>query len=80
MKKGRCTRVENPGGILEVFAKIPRGGGSRVSGKIAWGGGGLPILGFIAFLLTSFSKICLGGSVSYPLPPYPSLRASTVVI
>jgi hypothetical protein len=44
-------------------------GGSRVSGKIARGGP--PILRFIAFLLTSFSKICLGGAVSYPPPPPP---------
>jgi hypothetical protein len=30
--------VENPGeGVPEVFAKIPRGGGSRLLGKIAWG-------------------------------------------
>ena len=42
--------------------------GSRVSGKIAWGGP--PILHFIAFLLTSFSKICLGGCCFIPpLPP-----------
>ncbi len=26
---------------------------------------------FIAFLLTSISKICLRGAVSYPPPPYP---------
>jgi hypothetical protein len=37
------------------------------SGKIAMGGP--PILGFIAFLLTSVSKICLGGAVSYPPSP-----------
>jgi hypothetical protein len=43
----RCTRVKNPGeGVLEVFAKIPRG--SRLSGKNARGGP--PISGFIAFL------------------------------
>ncbi len=68
----RCTRVENPGeGVRDVFAKIPRGG-SRVAGKIARGGP--PILCFIAFLLTSFSKICLGGGgvlFHTPLPPYP---------
>ncbi len=45
----RCTRVKNPGeGVLEVFAKIPRG--SRLSGKNARGAGGPPISGFIAFL------------------------------
>jgi hypothetical protein len=39
--------------------------------------GGLPILRFIAFLLTSFSKICLGGAVSYPLyPPPPCVHLS----
>ncbi len=62
-------------GVLEVFAKIPRRG-SRVSGKIARGGP--PILRFIAFLLTSFSKICLGGAVSYLPPPLPPLCVSMV--
>jgi hypothetical protein len=50
--------------------KFLGGGGSRVSGKIARVG--LPILRFIAFLLTSFSKICLGGCCFIPpSPPYP---------
>jgi hypothetical protein len=50
----RCTRVENPGeGVTPIFAKIPEGG-ARLSGKIAKGGP--PILGFIAFLLTSLLK------------------------
>jgi hypothetical protein len=51
-------------------------GVSRLSGKIAWRG--TPILGFIAFLLTSFSKICLGERVLfYPPPPgRPPLCAS----
>jgi hypothetical protein len=40
-------------GYLVFFAEIPRGG-SMLSGKIAWGGP--PILGFIAFLLTSVLK------------------------
>ncbi len=32
----RCTLVENPGeGVPQVFATIPRGGGSRLAGKIA---------------------------------------------
>jgi hypothetical protein len=53
----RCTRVENPGeGVRDVFAKMPRGG-QGFQEKLP--GGGPPILGFIAFLLTSFSKICL---------------------
>jgi hypothetical protein len=39
-------------GYLMFFFKIPRG--SRLSGKIALGG--LPFLGFIAFLLTSVLK------------------------
>jgi hypothetical protein len=71
----RCTRVENPGeGVRD---QIPRGG-SRVSGKIARGGP--PILCFIAFLLTSFSKICLGGCCFIPPlpPPYPPLCASMI--
>jgi hypothetical protein len=38
---------------LMFFAKIPNGG-SRLSGKIAWGGP--PISGFITFLLTSVLK------------------------
>jgi hypothetical protein len=41
-------------GYLMFFAKIP-GGGPRLSGKIAWGGG--PISDFIAFLLTSVLKL-----------------------
>ena len=50
----RCTWVENPGeGVPDVFCQNPQGG-SRVSGKIAWGGP--PISGFIAFLLTSVLK------------------------
>jgi hypothetical protein len=57
------------GGVLEVLAKIPRG----VKGFRKNCLGGPPILGFtfIAFLLTSFSKICLGGggAVSYPKVP-----------
>ncbi len=63
----RCTQVENPGGggYLKFLPKSL--GGSRVSGKTARGGPS--ILHFIAFLLTSYSKICLGGAVSYP--PYP---------
>ncbi len=43
-------------------------GGSRVSGKIAWGGP--PISGFIAFLLTSVLKFAWGGYYIYP-PPFP---------
>jgi hypothetical protein len=38
--------------------------------------GGPPILGFIAFLLTSFSKNCLGVLFHTPLTPHPPLRAS----
>jgi hypothetical protein len=41
-------------GYLMFFAKIRRG--SRLSGKIAWGEEGPPILGFIALLLTSVLK------------------------
>jgi hypothetical protein len=45
----RCTWVENPG------EGVPKSlGGSRLSGKFAWGGP--PISGFIAFLLTSVLK------------------------
>jgi hypothetical protein len=54
----RCRRVENPGeGVPDVFCQNPKGG-SRLSGKIAWGGGaGGPLIsGFIAFLLTSVLK------------------------
>ncbi len=61
----RCTRVENPGeGVRDVFAKIPKVG-QGFQEKIPGGSS----LRFIAFLLTSFSKICLGGAVSYPPPP-----------
>ncbi len=34
----RCTQVENPGeGLPDVFLPKSLGGGSRLSGKIAWG-------------------------------------------
>jgi hypothetical protein len=58
-------------GYLIFLPKSLVGGGSRLSGKIAWRGP--PILDFIAFLLTSFSKICLGERVLlfYPPPPAP---------
>jgi hypothetical protein len=53
MANHRCTRVENPGEGYLMF--LPKSlGGSRVSGKIAWGGP--PILGFIAFLIKSVLK------------------------
>jgi hypothetical protein len=56
------------GGVLEVFSKILRG----VEAFRKNCQGGHPILDFIAFLLTSFSKICLGGGeVFHPLPPTP---------
>jgi hypothetical protein len=52
----------------QVFAKISGGGrGSRLSGKIARGCP--PILGYIALLLTSFSKICPGNAVLSLLTP-----------
>jgi hypothetical protein len=70
MKKGRCTRVENPGGILEVFAKIPRGGGSRVSGKIAWGGGST-YFGFYCIFINKFFENLSGGVCFVPPPPLP---------
>jgi hypothetical protein len=58
----RGAQVENPGeGVAQIFA---------------WGGQGFPnkttwrvILGFIAFLLTSFFENLLGGS--YVVPPSP---------
>ncbi len=71
----RCTRVENPGeGVRDVFAKIP-GGGQGFQEKLP---GGPPILRFIAFLLTSFSKICLGGCCF--IPPLPPLTPPPVYI
>ncbi len=55
----RCTRVENPGdGVPDVFCQNPKGGQGfqeKLPGGGA-GGGGLPILGFSAFLLTSVLK------------------------
>jgi hypothetical protein len=47
-------------------------GGSRLSGKIAWGGS--PYFGFytfIAFLLTSVLEFACGGYYIYPPPPPP---------
>jgi hypothetical protein len=50
----RCTGVENPGeGVPDVFCQNPLEG-SRLSGKIAWGGPS--ISGFIAFLIASDLK------------------------
>jgi hypothetical protein len=40
--------------------------------------GGPPILGFIAFLLTNFSKICLGGAVSVHLCTFRSCNVSKI--
>jgi len=48
-------------GLAQIFAKIP-GGGVKIAR-------GSPMLGFIAFLLASFSKICLGVLFH---PPYAS--------
>ncbi len=50
------------------------GGGQGFQEKLP--GGGPPILGFIAFLLTSFSKICLGGGAVSSPPSPPHLCAS----
>ncbi len=62
----RCTRVENPGVYLKFLPKYLGG----VKGFMKNCQGGPPILGFIAFLFTSFSKICLGGGLLFhtPLP------------
>jgi hypothetical protein len=63
------------GRYLKFLPKSLGGGGgvARVSGKIArgWGSTYFAFYNFIAVLLTSFSKICLGGAVSYSPPPYP---------
>jgi hypothetical protein len=76
----RCTRVENPGeGVRDVFAKIPRGG-QGFQEKLP--GGVHLFVGVIAFLLTSLSKICLGGYCFIPplTPPLtPPLCASMIV-
>ncbi len=57
-------RVGNPWGVADIFAKIPGGWGSRLSGKIARG---FLILGFVEFLLTSFFENLHAGAVSSPL-------------
>jgi hypothetical protein len=49
-------------------------GRSRLSGKIAGGGGGPPISGFIAFLLTSVLKFAWRGYYIFPpTSPHPPL-------
>jgi hypothetical protein len=53
-------------GYLMFFAKIPRG---VKAFKKNYLGGGPPISGFIAFLLTSILKFAWGGSYIYPPPP-----------
>jgi len=52
-------------GAAQTFAKIPGGGdgGQCFLDKIVRG---FPIFGLIELLLTSFLKICPGGSGSYP--------------
>jgi hypothetical protein len=70
----RCTRVENPGGGGTWKFLLKSLGGEGFQEKLP------PILGFIAFILTSFSKICLGGAVSYPSTPYPPLCASKIFL
>jgi hypothetical protein len=55
-------------------------GGSRLSGKIAWGGS--PYFGFytfIAFLLTSVLEFACGGYYIYPPPPSFPLCASMLI-
>jgi hypothetical protein len=85
-----CTRLRIQGGEAQIFAQIIDAHGLKIQGRgylmflpKFLGGvkafrknclGGPPILGFIAFLLTSFSKICPGGgAVSYP-PPTPCVH------
>jgi hypothetical protein len=47
--------------LIRISRVGPMGGGGRCfSDKISGGGGKHTIFGFIAFLLTSFSKICRG--------------------
>ncbi len=71
-KKNRCTRVENSGKrVPEVCAKIPGGGrGQEFQEKLP---GGVHLFFFFAFLLASFSKICLGREYCFipPLTPPP---------
>ncbi len=64
----RCTQVENPGeGVAQIFAKIPRGGGSRLSGKIARG---VTYFGFYCIFINKSYEVCLRRSYIYP-PPSP---------
>ena len=62
------SRWEKNGNLCDNCNSI-QGRGSRMFRKFQ---GGVPFLGFIAFLLTSFPKIVQGGPVSYPhLTPPP---------
>jgi hypothetical protein len=68
--------VENPGeGAAQIFDEIP--GGSMHFGHNYQAGS--PILVFIAFLITSFLKICLGDPMLYPIPPYSPPPTTTTV-
>jgi hypothetical protein len=59
-------RVKIPGtGYLMFLPKFLAG--SRLSGKIAWGGGS-PYFGFYCIFINKFLKICLGGAFSSPSP------------
>ncbi len=67
--KPGCTRVENPGEwVPQVYAKLPWG----VKAFKKYWEGGSPILGFIAFSLTSCLKFTWGAHiVTPPFPPHP---------
>ena len=69
--------VENREGMVEQMYTRIWGVGSRPLGQNLKGS--YTILRFIAFLLTSFSKICLEGAVSSPFPSPPPLCASMMI-
>jgi hypothetical protein len=60
--------IENPKEVAQFFCQNPSEG-QDFSGKILRG---VTILGFIAFLLTSFWKIGRGGGSCFITPSYPT--------
>ena len=63
----KCTGVENPReGVPDVFCQNPQGGGgSRLSGKIAWGS---PYFRFYCIFINKCFEICLRGVIYLPSP------------
>jgi hypothetical protein len=71
MQGHRSTRVENPGGVLEVFVKIPGGGGGGQGFQEKLPGGS-PYFGFYFIFIDNFFENLPGRVLFHtPLPLTP---------